>query len=68
MEEIYKIHSAGDHRNYVVERKVFPGFMANIEKNETFEVTRLRLIDNCEVSILANALLDLEKFVQKELS
>lgn len=68
MEEFYQIHNDGDPDKYIVIRKKHPDLMAYIEQNgKHLEISKLNLLENCEISALAKALTEMEHHLKVQL-
>ncbi|MGE5419522.1 MAG: hypothetical protein ACM3UT_05010 [Chloroflexota bacterium] len=67
MKEFYQIHNDGDSDKYIVIRKKHPDLMAYIDhKGKHLEISKLNLLENCEISALAKALSELEHHLKDE--
>lgn len=68
MEQFYQIHNDGGSDKYIVIRKKHPDLMAYINhKGKQLEISKVNLLENCEISALAKALSEMERHLKAEL-
>jgi len=67
MEEKYQIIKTGQPDTYVVVRKEHPGFITNLKLvDNKLQITKITLMDNCELSVLTDALNEIEYYFKEE--
>jgi hypothetical protein len=67
MEENYQILKNGQDNHYVVVHKEHPGFLANVSfVNDTVSILKITLMEVCELSILIDALNEIERYFREE--
>ncbi|HLN54754.1 MAG TPA: hypothetical protein VK207_02110 [Bacteroidales bacterium] len=68
MEEFYQIHNDGGSNKFIVIRKKHPDLMAYIEqKGKHLEISKLNLLENCDISALSKALSEMEHHLKMQL-